>query len=74
MAGIPTRKIVGIIRQNAVAIYLAFGLFSWYSFNRKSENAFKFIYSRNEIERKNALAQVESFIESNKSGSQGKGH
>lgn len=75
MAAFPTRKVVGFIRKFAVPIYVGFGLYSWYSFNKSNDHAYKFVYSRNDLDRKNELNQVESFLkEANKSGDHGKSH
>jgi len=64
MAFIQTAKIVGFIKRNAIPIFLGYGFYKKFSHMRECDQAYKFVYSTNDLERKLHLKSLEELVES----------
>ena len=62
MAGFPTMKIVNFIKKNAIVLYISLGLTAKLLHDKKVDDAYRFVYSKNDYERKIHIEQLEQHI------------
>ena len=63
MAGNPLAKYFPWIKQNAVPIYIGMGVFLYFNRQRTNYNTYKFVYSKNDFERRYHLDRMEEYLE-----------
>lgn len=62
MAGFPTKKIVDFIKKNIVPVFILYGVGSKIMYERNSDYTYKFVYSKNDLERKEHLSKLEQVV------------
>lgn len=67
MAGNPLAKYFPVIKKNAVQIFIGAGVLFYLKHQWDIHQTYKFVYSRNDFERKYHLDALKNYIEQQKS-------
>lgn len=62
MAGFPTKKIVDFIKKNIVPIFILYGFYSKFRYASISDYTYRFVYSKNDLERNEHLQKLEQVV------------
>ena len=65
MAGNPLEKYFPFIKRNAIVLFIGFGGVAYLARLRRNQKTYKWIYSKNDFERRYHLEKLEEFIENN---------